>query len=45
MRAQLAVFPSYNLVVAAIVNRGGEEEPAAGLEAVMAIAKRYAGKP
>jgi len=41
-RAQLAIFPKANLVVAAIVNLGGEEEPSPGLEAVLAIARRFA---
>lgn len=41
-RAQLAIFPKANLVIAAIVNCGGEEEPSPGLEAVLAIAGRYA---
>ncbi len=42
MRAQIAIFPKSNLVVVGIVNRGGEQEPAPGLEAVLAIAKKYA---
>jgi len=42
MRVQLAIFPRANLVVAAAVNRGGDDEPAPGLEAVLAIASRYA---
>lgn len=42
MRAQLAIFPGANLVVAAIVNRGGEDDPAPGMQAVMAVAERYA---
>ncbi|MCW3052270.1 MAG: hypothetical protein JWN14_1440, partial [Chthonomonadales bacterium] len=41
-RAQLAIFPNANLVVAAIVNNGGEEEPSPGLEAVLALARRFA---
>jgi len=42
MRAQLAIFPDSKLVVVAIVNRGGEDEPAPGMQAVLAIAERYA---
>ena len=42
MRAQLAVFPTANVVVVAITNCGGEEEPSPGLQAVMQLAKRYA---
>jgi CubicO group peptidase (beta-lactamase class C family) len=41
-RAQLAIFPKTNLVVAAFINRGGESEPAPPLQAVLAVAKRYA---
>lgn len=41
-RAQLAVFPESNLVVASIVNCGGEEAPAPSLQAVIAVAQRYA---
>jgi len=41
-RAELAVFPAANMVVAAIVNRGGESDPSPPLQAVLAIAKRYA---
>lgn len=41
-RAELAIFPEANLVVAAIVNRGGESEPSPSLQAVLAIAGRYA---
>jgi len=44
MRSQIAIFPNANLVVVAIVNRGGEDEPAPGLEAMMAIARRSAAK-
>lgn len=42
MRSQLAIFPKSNLVVAAITNCGGEEEPSPGLQAALAIAMRYA---
>jgi CubicO group peptidase (beta-lactamase class C family) len=41
-RAQLCIFPNSNLVVASIVNRGGESEPSAPLQAALAIAGRYA---
>jgi CubicO group peptidase (beta-lactamase class C family) len=41
-RAELAVFPQANLVVAAMVNRGGESEPSPPLQAVLAAARRYA---
>jgi CubicO group peptidase (beta-lactamase class C family) len=41
-RAQLAIFPKSNLVVAAIVNSGGESEPSPGLEAALAVAGRWA---
>jgi CubicO group peptidase (beta-lactamase class C family) len=44
-RAELAIYPSANLVVAAIVNRGGESEPSPPLQAVLAVAKRYAAAP
>ena len=42
MRAELAIFPSAGLVVAAAVNRGGEAEPSPAMEAVLAIGARYA---
>jgi CubicO group peptidase (beta-lactamase class C family) len=42
MRAQLGIFPKSNLVVASFVNAGGESEPSAPLQAVWAVAKRYA---
>jgi CubicO group peptidase (beta-lactamase class C family) len=42
MRSQLAIFPESGVVVAAIVNCGGESEPSPGFSAVMAIAKRFA---
>ncbi|MBS1716374.1 MAG: beta-lactamase family protein [Armatimonadetes bacterium] len=41
-RAELAIFPKSNLVVVAIVNRGGEAEPSPGFQAVTAIASKYA---
>ena len=41
-RSQLSVFPEANLVVASFVNSGGEAEPSPPLQAVQAIAKRYA---
>jgi CubicO group peptidase (beta-lactamase class C family) len=41
-RAQLSIFPKANLVVASFVNRGGESEPSPPLQAVLAVAKRYA---
>lgn len=43
MRAQLAIFPALNLVVASFVNAGGESEPSPPLQAVLAVAKRYRG--
>lgn len=42
MRAQLSIFPKAGLTVASIVNRGGESEPSPPLQAVLAIARRYA---
>ena len=42
MRAQLAMFPKAGLVVASFVNCGGESEPSPPLQAVLAVAKRYA---
>jgi len=42
MRSQLAIFPEANLVVVGIVNRGGEDDPSAGLQAVMAVAEKFA---
>lgn len=41
-RSQLAIFPKAGIVVAAFVNRGGEAEPAPGLQAVLAIGQRFA---
>jgi CubicO group peptidase (beta-lactamase class C family) len=41
-RAELAVFPKANMVAVAIVNRGGESDPSPSLQAVTAIAKRFA---
>jgi CubicO group peptidase (beta-lactamase class C family) len=43
-RAEMAVFPKANMVVVAIVNRGGENDPSPGLEAVLALAGRHASK-
>jgi hypothetical protein len=43
-QAQLWIFPKANLVVAAFVNRGGEREPSPPLQAVLAVACRYATK-
>lgn len=42
MRAQLAIFPKAHLVVASVVNCGGESEPSPPLEAVLAVAQKYA---
>lgn len=42
MRAQLSIFPNSNLVVASFVNAGGESEPSPPLQAVLAVAGRYA---
>ena len=41
MRAQLAIFPKADLVVAAVTNCGGEEEPSPSLRAVLDIAEHY----
>jgi CubicO group peptidase (beta-lactamase class C family) len=41
-RAQLAIFPKANLIVAAMINCGGEQEPSPALQAVLAVASRYA---
>lgn len=41
-RAELAIFPEQELVIAAVVNRGGETDPSPPLQAVLAIARRYA---
>ncbi len=41
-RAEMAFFPKEKLVVVAVVNRGGETEPSPPLQAVQAIAQRYA---
>ena len=40
-RAALAIYPESDLVVAAIVNRGGEGDPSPSLQAVMAVARKY----
>jgi len=42
MRAQVAFFPEANLVVASFVNAGGETEPSPPLQAILAVAGRYA---
>lgn len=42
MRAQLCVFPKAGLVVACIVNSGGEIGMPPGLQAALAVASRYA---
>jgi CubicO group peptidase (beta-lactamase class C family) len=42
MRAQLCVFPKAGVVVACIVNSGGEIGMSPGLQAALAIASRYA---
>jgi CubicO group peptidase (beta-lactamase class C family) len=41
-RAEMAFFPDSGLIVVAITNRGGEAEPSPPLQAVMAVAQRYA---
>lgn len=41
-RAELAIFPEQELVIAAVVNRGGESDPSPPLQAVLAIARRFA---
>ena len=41
-RAELAIFPKAGLVVAGLVNRGGESEPAPGLIAVLTLGRLYA---
>ncbi len=43
-RAQLSIFPRSGLVISAAVNLGGEKQPSPGLQAVLAIAKRFAAK-
>lgn len=40
--SELAFFPGQELVVASVVNRGGELDPSPPLQAVLALAKRYA---
>ncbi|MEI8282231.1 MAG: hypothetical protein WCG75_07495, partial [Armatimonadota bacterium] len=45
MRAQLSIFPESNLVVASFINMGGETEPSPPLQAVLAVAGKYAKKP
>lgn len=40
--SELAFFPGQDLVVASVVNRGGEMDPSPPLQAVLALAKRYA---
>ncbi len=42
MRAQLAIFPGANLVIASAVNAGGESEPSPPLQMVLAVAAKYA---
>lgn len=41
-RAELAIFPDTGLIVASIVNRGGESEPSPALQAVLAVAQKFA---
>lgn len=41
-RAEMALFVEQGLVAVSIVNSGGEAEPSPSLQAVMAVAKRYA---
>jgi CubicO group peptidase (beta-lactamase class C family) len=41
-RSQLAIFPEANLVVVSMVNAGGETDPSPALQAVTAVAQRYA---
>jgi len=43
-RAELAIFPDQELVIAAVVNRGGESDPSPPLQVVLAIARRFAPK-
>jgi hypothetical protein len=40
--AELAFFPDTGLVVASVVNRGGEAAPSPPLQAVLAIARKFA---
>lgn len=42
MRAELSFFVDADLVVAAVVNAGGEAEPSPSLQALEAVARRYA---
>ncbi len=41
-RAELAFFPESGLVVASVVNMGGESDPSPPLQAVLAVARRFA---
>jgi CubicO group peptidase (beta-lactamase class C family) len=43
-RSQLSIFPTSNLVVACMVNCGGETQPSPPMQAVLAVASRYAKK-
>ncbi|MBS1716376.1 MAG: beta-lactamase family protein [Armatimonadetes bacterium] len=40
--SDLAIFPKSNLVIVAIVNRGGQTDPSPGFQAITAIASKYA---
>lgn len=40
--SELAFFPGQDLVVASVVNRGGEMDPSPPMQAVLALAKRHA---
>lgn len=42
--AELSFFPSMDLVVASIVNRGGEDMPGPALQATVHVVKRFSGK-
>ena len=42
MRSQLSIYPKSGVVVAALVNCGGESEPSPPLQAAIAVGQRYA---
>ena len=42
MVAELYLFPQSDLVVASVMNRGGEAQPSPPLQLVLAVAQRYA---
>lgn len=44
MRAPVAIFPKADLVVASFVTAGGESDPSPPLQAVLAVARKYAAQ-